>query len=132
MEQVFWPLYSLDFGLVTPAAWDTLRRLKVGLVAFYEDEEVYTRKVCPFPPELARRRLLAGGRFRSELQAGNVWLLRPQEQALDNARALTQVSPVTSLWEAEWLRADTGRLSEEGDASGWGLLFAEPQELGAS
>ncbi|BEQ14346.1 hypothetical protein [Desulfoferula mesophila] len=130
VEQVFWPLYSLDFGLVTPAAWDTLRRLKVGLVAFYEDEEVYTRKVCPFPPELARRRLLAGGRFRSELQAGNVWLLRPQEQALDNARALTQVSPVTSLWEAEWLRADTGRLSEEGDASGWGLLFAEPQELG--
>ncbi|MCF8121354.1 MAG: hypothetical protein K9K34_02990 [Desulfarculaceae bacterium] len=130
VDQVFWPLYSLDFGLVTPEAEDTLKRLKVGMVAFYEDEEVYTRKVCPFPPELARRRLEAGGRFQSELQTGNVWLLKPQDQALDPAQALAQVSPVTSWWDASWLPGTTGRLVEDQNASGWGLLFEETQHFG--
>ncbi|MBU4565902.1 MAG: hypothetical protein KMY53_00650 [Desulfarculus sp.] len=130
VDQVFWPLYSLDFGLVTPQAWDTLKRLKVGLVAFYEDEEVYTRKVCPFPPELARRRLTAGGRFQAELQAGNVWLLRPRDAAPDPAQALAQVSPVTSWWDASWLPGATGRLVEDKNASGWGLLFEEAATWG--
>ncbi len=130
VEQVFWPLYSLDFGLVTPAAEDTLARLKVGLVAFYEDEEVYTRKVCPFPPELARRRLVAGGRFQAQLQTGNVWLLKPRNGALDNAAALAQVSPVTSWWDASWLPRTTGRLVEDRTASGWGLLFEEAARVG--
>ena len=130
VDQIFWPLYPLDFGLVTPQAWDTLTRLKVGMVAFYEDEEVYTRKVCPFPPELARRRLEAGGRFQAELQAGNVWLLKPREAALDGGRALAQVSPVTSWWDASWLPGTTGRLVEDKEASGYGLLFEEAEHLG--
>ncbi|MCB2190865.1 MAG: hypothetical protein KQI62_04825 [Deltaproteobacteria bacterium] len=129
VDQVFWPLYPLDFGLVTPQAWDTLTRLKVGMVAFYEDEEVYTRKVCPFPPELARRRLVAGSRFQAELQAGNVWLLKPRNAALEPAQALAQVSPVTSWWDASWLPGNTGRLVEDKNASGWGLLFEEATSL---
>ncbi|MBU1450517.1 MAG: hypothetical protein KKH47_06050, partial [Proteobacteria bacterium] len=130
VDQVFWPLYPLDFGLITPSANDTLGRLKVGLVAFYEDEEVYTRKVCPFPPELARRRLVAGGRFQAELQTGNVWLLKPRDGALNAGQALAQVSPVTSWWDASWLPGNTGRLVEERGASGWGLLFEEAPRWG--
>lgn len=130
VDQIFWPLYALDFGLVTPQAWDTLKRLKVGLVAFYEGEEVYTRKVCPFPPELARRRLVAGGRFQAELLPGNAWLLTPQAGALAAGRALAQVSPVTSWWDASWLPGKTGHLVEDQNASGWGLLFEEAARFG--
>ncbi len=125
VAQVFWPLYPLDFGVVTPQALATLQRLKVGLVAFYLDEEVYTRKVCPFPPELARRRLQASGVFKTLTLAENVYLLRPDYQATVSDKAATTTSPVTSLWEAAWLRRDTGRLVEDRQASGWGLLFAE-------
>jgi hypothetical protein len=128
VDQVFWPLYPLDFGWVTPRARQVFQRLKVGLVAFYEDEEVYTRKVSPFPPELARRRLVASGLLRPTLLAGNVWLLKPRARQGALKDAASEVSPVTSLWEAEWLRGDTGRLSEEKDASGWGLLFAEAKQ----
>ncbi|MCF8034616.1 MAG: hypothetical protein K9K66_16305 [Desulfarculaceae bacterium] len=130
VDQVFWPLYPLDFGWVTPKARGVLERLQVGLVAFYEDEEVYTRKVSPFPPELARRRLTASGLLKPVLQAGNVWLLKPTGLAGPARDALDQVSPVTSLWEGEWLRGNIGSLAEDPEASGWGLLFGEAAELG--
>jgi hypothetical protein len=125
VAEVFWPLYPLDFGVVTPKALRTLQRLEVGLVAFYTDQEVYTRKVCPFPPELAQRRLEASGMFKTLSLAENVYLMRPQYNQTPSPRAGAVTSPVTSLWEAAWLRRDTGRLVEDRQASGWGLLFAE-------
>lgn len=125
VSQVFFPLYPLDFGQVGSESLRTLQRLKVGLVAFYSDEEVYTRKVSPFPPDLARRRLQASGVFKPLLQAGNVFLLRPDYGAPINSRQNQVSSPVTVLWEAAQLRRDTGRLQEDPQASGWGLLFAE-------
>ncbi|MCB2225965.1 MAG: hypothetical protein KQH53_04740 [Desulfarculaceae bacterium] len=130
VDQVFWPLYPLDFGWVTPAAREVLDKLKVGLVAFYEDEEVYTRKVSPFPPELARRRLAASGLLRPTLQAGNVWLMEPTGLKGPARDATTEVSPITSLWEGEWLRGKVGRVIEERGASGWGLMFEEAAALG--
>ena len=130
VDQIFWPLYPLDFGWVTPKAREVLQRLKVGLVAFYEDEEVYTRKVSPFPPELARRRLVASGLLKPSLQAGNVWLLKPSGLRDEPKDATGELSPITSLWEAAWLRGQTGRLKEDREASGWGLLFAEAAKLG--
>jgi hypothetical protein len=131
VEEVFWPLYPLDFGQATDQAWELLQRLRVGMIAFCEDEEVYTRKVSPFPPELARRRLVASGRFRTSLVDGNLVLLEPVAGA-GKAKAVSQVvSPVVSVWEAAWLPRRTGRLVEDPGAGGWGLLFEEPSEPGA-
>ncbi len=132
VDQIFWPLYPLDFGEVTPRARSVLTRLKLGLVAFYEAEEVYTRKVSPFPPELARRRLVATGLLAPTLMAGNVWLLKPTGMRGELADPTDQVSPVTSLWEGEWLRGEIGRLGEDERASGWGLMFSEAREPGGA
>lgn len=130
VEQVYTPLYALDFGLLDGPALATLERLKVPLVAFHDDDQVYPRKISPFPPALARQRLLASGAFSLERQAGTVFLLRRQAGApLDPAPGRV-VSPVVSLWEAESLGRNTGRLVDDPQASGWGLMFAESPRVG--
>ncbi|MEW5914632.1 MAG: hypothetical protein AB1814_18910 [Thermodesulfobacteriota bacterium] len=131
VQQVFWPLYPLDLGEVNQTALQTMQRLKVGLVAFYSDAEVYPSKVSPFPPDLARQRLQASGAFRLLRQEGNVFLLRPDYQARPDGRESSLSSPATILWPAAWLGRDTGRLVEDKRASGWGLLFGEPMRPGA-
>lgn len=123
VDKVFWPLYPLDLGEVTGAALDTLRRLEVNLVVFYDDEQVYPQKVSPFPPSLARRRLLASGAFTPVVQHGNAFLYRFNPGAQADPRPGAVTSPVTNLWEAAWLRPRVGRLVEDRAASGWGLLF---------
>ncbi|MBI5522262.1 MAG: hypothetical protein HY910_06505 [Desulfarculus sp.] len=125
VERIFQPLYSLDFGQVTPEALDTLRELRVRQVVFYEDQQVYTRKVSPFPPELARRRLIAAGLLRPMAQEGQAFLLgiNPDAGPAGEAAARAEVSPVTVLFEAENLHRQTGRLVDDPAASGWGLMF---------
>jgi hypothetical protein len=124
VDQVFWPLFPLDLGLVDAPALDTLRRLKVRLVNFYDDEMVYPSKISPFPPALARQRLLASGAFRPLCLAGSAFLWEFDSSARPDADPGRVTSPVASLWEAEWLRPATGRIVEDPRASGWGLLFA--------
>ncbi|MFH2128669.1 MAG: hypothetical protein ABIK12_19305 [Pseudomonadota bacterium] len=59
-----------------------------------------------------------------------MWLLKPRDAAPDSTLALAQVSPVTSWWDASWLPGATGRLVEDKNASGWGLLFEEAATWG--
>lgn len=130
LEQVFEPLYPLDFGQVTPQARQTLVRLNVGGIVFYDDDQVYTRKVSPYPPALARRRLEASGLLKPLSQEGSAFFygLTGADRQNDTDGL---VSPVVSLWEANWLGRDTGTLIDDINASGWGLLFREgPDPLG--
>ncbi len=125
VKRVFQPLYALDLGLVDKKALDTLRRLKVRLITFHDDELVYARKVSPFPPALARQRLLASGAVYYLARQGNRFLLGLVPGAGPDLNPGRLVSPVVSLWEAEALPRRTGRALEEREASGWGLLFGE-------
>lgn len=124
VDEVFWPLYPLDLGQVTDEALACLRKLKVGLVTFHDDQQVYPRKVSPFPPSLARRRLEASGIFELAAQQDKVFLYRFKSDAVPNAQAQAKTSPVCSLWEAPWLRPRIGQVEEDRQASGWGLLFS--------
>ena len=130
VEQVFTPLDPLNLGRVPPQSWAALDRLGVELVAFHDDFQVYTRKVSPFPAALARQRLLASGRFGLTAQEGNVFLFKRRAVTPIRDASRQVVSPVCSLWEAEWLKHTTGRLKEEKAASGWGLMFREAARLG--
>ncbi|CAO0819790.1 membrane hypothetical protein [Desulfarculales bacterium] len=131
IEQIYTPLYPLDFGLVDAPALTMLERLHVPLVVFHDDDQVYPRKISPFPPALARQRLLASGAFNLENQSGTVFLLRHNPTAPPDLRPGRVISPVVSLWEAESLRRTTGRLVDDPQASGWGLLFQEPLHVDA-
>ena len=50
VQEIFWPLYGLDLGLVDHRALDTLKRLKVKLVAFFDDDLVYPAQGEPLSP----------------------------------------------------------------------------------
>ena len=123
VDRVFWPLFPLDLGQVDAPALAVLRKLKVGLVDFHDDDNVYPAKISPFPPALARQRLLASGAFTPLEQAGTVFLWRFDPNAKPDPAPGRVTSPVASLWEAEWLRPATGAYVEDKEASGWGLMF---------
>lgn len=128
IEQVYAPLYPLDLGATDAAALAALAAQKVKLIAFHDDDKVYSRKVSPFPPALARQRLLASGAFELLTQERNVFLARVRPDAKPDPDPGRVTSPVTSLWEAEWLLRSTGRLHDDPRASGWGQMFIEPAE----
>ncbi|RJX35230.1 MAG: hypothetical protein C4525_04790 [Desulfarculus sp.] len=123
-QEIYRPLQGLNLGQVTPQALQTLRRLRVGLVTFHDDDQAFPYWLSAFPPALSRERLQASGLLRPLFLEGTVFLFAPQLSA-QPAQVGGLTSPVTSLWEAPWLQRDTGRLVEDEEASGWGLLFAE-------
>ena len=81
--------------------------------------------MSPYPPALARKRLAASGFFDQVAQGGNVFLWSLNLKARPGGDPASVSSPVTSLWEAFWLHRGTGRLADDPNASGWGLLFEE-------
>ncbi len=130
VQKVYEPLYPLDLGLVNQKAIEALDKNRVGQVVFFDDDQVYARKVSPFPPALARQRLMSSGAFTPLAREGNMflWSLKPGSGPDKNPGQVT--SPVTSLWEAEWLPRNAGRLLVDQEASGWGLLYEEPPDIG--
>ena len=109
---------------------DALRKNRVAQVAFYDDDQVYARKVSPFPPALARQRLKLSGAFTPLAREGNLFLWSFDPQAGPDPKPGRVTSPVTSLWEAEWLHHNAGTMVEDKEASGWGLLYEEPAAIG--
>lgn len=126
VERIYKPLEALNYGHLTKGALDTLTRLKTGLMAFFDDEHIYPWKISPFPPALARMRLMAAPGVTLKAQAGNVFFLGLSGKAAPSPPPADITSPVTSLWEAEWLPRQTGRPVDDKAASGWGQMFAEP------
>ncbi len=128
VEQVFQPLAPLNLGSLEPPGLAALARLQAGLLAFHDQDQVYTAKVSPFPPALARERLAASGMFKPLGQHGDVFLYQPIPEAGPPAPVDGVTSPVTSAWEAFALPRQTGRLVEDKNASGWGLLFRDQED----
>ena len=59
IKKVFWPLYPLDQGELLAAQDEELKKLKVGLITFHDNPQIFTEKVSPFPARLALKRLMA-------------------------------------------------------------------------
>jgi hypothetical protein len=130
ISEIVRPLYNLNFGCVDNSALLTLQKLKANLVTFHDDALVYPAKISPFPPALARQRLMASGAFFYAARHGNVFLLSLKSGAGPDPAPGRIITPVTSVWEAESLPRETGELSEEKEASGWGLLFLDAVQEG--
>ena len=58
IQQIFWPLYPLDQGELGTSQAEKLKKLKVDLITFHDDPQIFTEKVSPFPPRLALKRLM--------------------------------------------------------------------------
>ena len=125
-DKIYWPLDPLNRGETSAEILELLKKNKVGLIAFMDDEQIYPRKISPYPPSLARKRLLSANAVSYLGQAGNCFFMGVDHKAPPGPPAGRVTSLVTSLWEAHFLRCGTGRLVEDKHASGWGLLFKQP------
>jgi hypothetical protein len=68
---------------------------------------------------------LASGLFFPVSRQDNVFLLSLKSGSKPDPSPGRITSPVVSIWEAEALKHNTGRLVDDKQASGWGLLFHE-------
>ena len=59
IQQVFWPLYPMDFGELNQTQLEKLKTLNVDLITFHDNAQIYTEKVSPFPPRMVLKRLMA-------------------------------------------------------------------------
>lgn len=82
IQQVFWPLYPLDFGELRIEQIKELKKLKADLITFHDNAQIYTEKVSPFPPRLALKRLMnsSGLEFLSQDQDIYLFKFNPQFQ----------------------------------------------------
>jgi hypothetical protein len=117
VENVFAPLYPLDFGEMRRPQYDLLRRLGIRFIVFHE--EVYPPKISDFPPALAVGNLRTSRYLETVAAAAPLWLFRLREEPLpgDDAPA-GGFSPVASLREAEQWNAGAGERIEDPLASG--------------
>jgi hypothetical protein len=124
VEQVFAPLYPLDFGEMRRSQYDLLKRLGVRFVVFHE--EVYPPKISDFPFRVTVENLKASKYLETLAGAPPLWLFRLKEQPPPGAdEAASSLSPVGSLREAEQWNAGRGARVEDPLASG-GATMAFP------
>lgn len=154
IQQVYWPLFPLDFGELNLNQAMALKKLKVDLITFHDNSMVYPEKISPFPPRLVLKRLMASPflklvdhdqdvflfKFNSDF-TGALWdrenspnpnLVRGAKSpplAKGEGEKLKEVStitsPVSAVFYANNLPQETGRYVMDPSASGYYLLMDE-------
>ncbi|VAX23252.1 hypothetical protein MNBD_NITROSPINAE02-1974 [hydrothermal vent metagenome] len=113
IDEIFWPLFTINSGDLSEAQVDLLRRLNVGHVIFHE--EAYPTKVSAYPSSLALRRLLASPYLELVKRAEPLWLFKIVEnETPKEARQVT--SPIGVLYQAERLHRINGKAVMDEDA----------------
>jgi hypothetical protein len=118
LTDVYQPLESVNVGVVGEAEARVLRRFGVRQVIL--DPRAFPLKVSAFGPALTRAHLLASPYLDPVAMprddAGlSVFRVRETPRAVALGPPLT--SPLGILWEAESLGRDTGRITEDAEAS---------------
>jgi len=128
IQQIFWPLYPLDQGEVREIQVQELKKLKVNLVTFHDNAQIYTEKVSPFPPRLALKRLIASPFLNLIDHDQDVFLFGFDTQTLPTTSVPSSsvvTSPVAALFYVNNLPLETGRNVLVPSASGYYLLMDE-------
>lgn len=125
IQQVFWPLYPLDQGEFREAQAQVLEKLKVDLITFHDNAQVYTEKVSPFPPRLALKRLMGSPGLRLLTQEQDMSLFRVGHDYVPSKIWSGITSPVSAVFYANSLPLETGRFQMDPLASGYYLLLDE-------
>ncbi len=139
IQQVFWPLFPLDFGELKETQAEKLKELNVDLITFNDNPFIFPEKISPFPPRLTLKRLMASGNLKLVDHDRDIFLFRfitqgPAENSLISPRlekrdgekgTATITSPVSAVFYAQNLHRETGRLEFDHGASGYYLLMNE-------
>lgn len=125
IQQIFWPLYPLDQGEFKETQAQVLDKLKVDLITFHENAQVYTEKVSPFPPRLALKRLMASPGLKLMRHDQDISLFRVGHDYVPSTNSATITSPVTAVFYVNNLPQEIGRFQKDPLASGYYLLMDE-------
>ena len=117
VEQVFKPLYPLDFGEMRRPQYDLLKSLGIRFIVFHE--EVYPQKISDFPFRVTVENLRSSKYLETVAGAPPLWLFRLKPEPPEGEEfAAGAISPVGSLREAEQWNAGRGTRVEDPLASG--------------
>jgi hypothetical protein len=128
IKQVFWPLYPMDQGELGKTQKEELDRLRVGLITFHDNPQIFTEKVSPFPARLALRRLTASPALKFIEQDQDVFLFRPRTSSpagADLPGRADITSPITAVFYVNGLPLETGSYQFDPLTSGYNLLMEE-------
>lgn len=104
VEEIFRPLYPLDFGEMRRPQYDLLRRLGIRFIVFHE--EAYPPKIGAYPFAFAAANLLASPYLEAIAYEPPLRLFRLRPEPPAGEVSFTRTSPVGSLYEGEqWLVA---------------------------
>ncbi len=124
VQDIFFPLYNLDFGEMRENQYNLLKDLNVKYVTLHEDAFPY--KVSPYPYSFSLRNLKGSKYLKFIAHDHPTWLFEllpaPSGSSPDN---FSQSSAIGTLYEAERLPRKTGIRVEDSQASGEYAVFGK-------
>ncbi len=113
IDEIFWPLFTLNSGDISKEQATMLRGLNVGYLLFHE--EAYPPKVSAYSPQLALRRLLRSPYLELVDKEEPIWLFAVRKEPGDGEPS-TLTMPGGFLFQSEYLPRIKGGLVEDGEA----------------
>jgi hypothetical protein len=123
VENIFRPLYPLDFGELRRPQYELLSRLGIRFIVFHEED--YPPKIGAYPFPFAAANLAESPYLEAVAAEPPLRLFRLRQAPPAAEAAFVRVSPVGSLYEAEEATVPPGVRSADNLASG-GAVAASP------
>ncbi len=129
IEGIFWPLVSVNMGVINSSQHERLRELGVNYIMLHE--EAYPAMVSPFPFRLAVENMKGNPFVEFVKREGPIYLFRVRSEADDGHETVySGPSKMGVFYEAEHLYAQTGHTGLDEHASGSFARFADSDEHG--
>ena len=126
VEQVFDPLYPLDFGHLGPSEYAVLQKFNVRYIVMHE--EAFPEKVSPFPPCFTTRNLSNSPYLRAVQHSGSLFLFEVRPGIGEIKPTAPTSSVLATVFEAERLPRRVGKLMVDPQGSGYYSLFLERKD----
>ena len=127
VDNIFFPLYNLDFGEMRESQYELLKDLNVKYITLHEDAFPY--KVSPYPYNFSLRNLAGSKYLKFVTHDHPVWLFELLEiPSRDSPDSFHQSSILGAIYEVERLPRRTGSRVEDFDASGESAVFGDANQ----
>jgi len=123
-DEIFWPLASVNMGMLNKEQYDLLKKLKVKFINLHE--EAYPQKVSPFPFKVTLENFMRSPFLKFIIQDGPIYLFEvldmPSQKPLN---IYTVPSKTGILYECEYMPHRIGQPVKDKLASASMSLYAK-------
>lgn len=122
IDQVFWPLFTVNSGDLDESQVKLLKKMGVGYIIFHE--EAYPPKVSAFPQSMALKRLHMSPFLELAGEEAPLTLFRLTDNSPKELKTSEVTSPMGLLFQSESLVRINGKPEEDADAgNGVALVY---------